>query len=303
MMYINVEELQLHREIKGRVKYGELLSQYTSLRVGGPSLVMVFPEDVEDLKTVLSFSANYKLPYFILGGGTNLLFRDEGFEGTVINLRESFKSVDFSGDEVTTGSGVYLQHFIEIALNAGFGGIEYLAGIPGTLGGGVKINCGTPSRGIGDRVIDVEYMKKDGSIVNFKTSKKSFRYRESDIPDECPIISITMKMEKKNRDKIKEEIEENIKVKREHQPMIYSSAGCIFKNPPDDSAGRLIEAAGLKGLRVGDAVISSLHANFIINSGNAKAVEILELMDIVINKIRETNNITLIPEIQVVGLK
>ncbi|MEK6528931.1 MAG: UDP-N-acetylmuramate dehydrogenase, partial [Nitrospirota bacterium] len=283
---------------KGEVKFHEPMSDHTSLKIGGPVEIMVFPEDPVSLKNVLAAAAREKIPFFVLGAGTNLLVRDGGTEGIAVSLR-AFKRIEMiqnlekiaphllqgKDSEVIAGffveTGVALSSLINFARKHGYSGIEALAGIPGSFGGAVYMNAGSFGTEIKDVIISVALMTVDGRIEILGKDKLNFFYRRSNIPDNAAILSANIVLKKDSPEKVSERVMEFLKKKKNTQPLGRLSAGCVFRNPEGDSAGRLIDAAGCKGMNIGDVEVSGLHANYFINRGRATCRDFIELMGIV----------------------
>lgn len=289
--------------LRGEIKFNEPMSDHTSLKIGGPAEIMVFPEDPVSLKNVFAAAAKEKIPFFVLGAGTNLLVRDGGTEGIAVSLR-AFKRIEMIQNiekiaphllqgkysEAMTGffveSGVALSSLINFTKKQGYAGIEALAGIPGSFGGAVYMNAGSFGTEIKDVIISVALMAADGSIEILEKDKLKFFYRGSNIPDNAAILSANIVLKKDSPEKVSERVMEFLKNKKDTQPIGKPSAGCIFKNPEGDSAGRLIDAAGCKGMKIGDVEVSRLHANYFINRGRATCRDFIELMEIVKKRLK-----------------
>ncbi len=290
---------------EGEVKFMEPMSSHTSLRIGGNADIYALPADIPSLIGLLINLKNNGIPFIALGGGTNILVRDNGIEGAVISLK-SFKNITRikeDGDSVIiyTGSGVLLQRFITYCKENGYSGTEELAGIPGTIGGAIYGNAGSFGREIKDILYSIDIMNEAGLIKRFTTDSLNFGYRTSGINSGNIIIGAEIKLKKGDKEEITKNIENFLKIKKEKQPIWEPSAGCVFKNPPGFYAGQLIEEAGCKGLRVGDVEVSNLHANFFINRGRAKAADFLKLMEIVSYKVKKKTGLILEPEIKIIG--
>jgi len=290
---------------KGDVKYDELISAHTSLKIGGLAEVMVFPEDIASLKGVLLTAKSEGIPIFILGRGTNLLVKDSGIEGIVISLQslKRFKIVEDSENFACfyVEAGVLLSNLINFAMKKGYSGIEALAGIPGTFGGAIYMNAGSFGREIKDVLTSVSLMKDNGSMETLKKDDIRFSYRNSNIPDGDIILHAEIFLKKDSPENVSIRICEFLKRRRQTQPISQHSAGCVFKNPEGNFAGELIESAGCKGMRVGDAEVSTVHANFFINRGSATCKDFINLMETVKEKVKKSSGITLEPEIKIVG--
>jgi UDP-N-acetylmuramate dehydrogenase len=293
-------------EIKGTVRLREPLWNKTSFRIGGPAEIFIQPQDISDLQTVLYFCSGEEIPVSILGNGTNLLIRDGGIRGVVISLKDSFNRLRFLGVNkgivnIQVGAGLGLPQLLYRCIEEGWKGLEFAAGLPGGVGGAVVMNAGLKDKGVGELIEEVIIMDKAGQVEHLSRSELQFSYRKSNIPPDYIILGVKMLLEIGNQSEIKQEIERYYQKRKVTQPLNSYSAGCIFKNPPGDSAGRIIDSLGLKGFTIGKAQISPIHANFIVNQGGATATQIIELMEYVRSKVLEELGLDLEPEIQIWG--
>ncbi len=287
--------------VKGRVAYGEPLSRHTSLRVGGPADALVVPADLDDLRALLRFAHTAGIPTLVLGGGSNTLVRDGGFRGIAIVLGAGFTPLQAQGTAVRAGAAVRVSRLLAFACRMGLAGVECLTGIPGTVGGAIRGNAGTSAGWVGDRLADVGLVLADGTLARLPKAELGFAYRHAALPSGAVITEATFGLEPGDPAAIRRAVSKLLVARNQSQPVESRSAGCMFKNPPGDSAGRLVDVAGLKGLRAGDAVVSSKHANFIINQGRARAADVLGLVDVVRARVRERHGIELELEVNVVG--
>lgn len=292
---------KLEGRIKGRVLYGEPLAQYTSLGIGGPADIMVFPEDVEDVRAVLTLCREEGIPYLVMGGGSNLLVRNGEFRGMVIHLEGVFTHLHVEGRRVWTGAGVRLSRLVAFCSKLALTGVESLAGIPGTVGGAVKGNAGAFGGSIADHLAEVRLLSPEGEHQAFSRDQLEFSYRRSSLPEGCVVLEAAFDLEPGDLVQIRRRVSENLVQRNRGQPVEWRSAGSVFKNPPGEYAGRLVEKAGLKGLRIGRACISPKHGNFIINLGGATAADVLALIDLMRHQVREEMEIELELEVRVVG--
>lgn len=305
------QKLDWLSRIKGDVTYDEPLDEHTSFRIGGDADVFIAPSGIEDLKIILAHTQD--CPPFILGEGTNLLVKDGGIRGIVVSLKESFKTVgdvSFSknreGREVATmkvGSGVKISYLAKYAARHSLTGMEGLVGIPGSLGGSLTMNAGAEGIEIGRVARSVTRVTADGEVQVLGREDLSFQYRKAVFPPGGGII-VEAEMELKRGDPlaIQENMDCYLRTRSLRQPLSLPNAGSIFKNPPGGSAGLLIESAGLKGFGIGDAAVSRKHANFIVNRGNARACEVLELIEHIQRVVKEKLGVELEKEIIVVGV-
>ncbi|ACA59941.1 UDP-N-acetylmuramate dehydrogenase [Candidatus Desulforudis audaxviator] len=271
--------LDLKAGIRGSIRVGEMLGAHTTWRVGGPADYFVEPAVIEDLQFVLRFTAERGLPLTVMGNGSNLLVSDAGLRGVVVRMGSGMDRVVLDGNVILAQGGVRLSRLLRTAWESGLGGLEFMAGIPASLGGAVVMNAGANGLCMGDRVEEVTMVDRSGTVQRRSAGELGFRYRWSNIQAGKEIVTaVALRCFPKDRDEIGREIERFLNRRRETQPLEQPSAGCVFKNPPGDSAGRLIEAAGGKGLRVGGAEVSYKHANFVLNTGGATARDIMELI-------------------------
>lgn len=313
-----VKEMLGESLFKGEMRFNEPMSAYTSLKIGGPVEIMVFPEDPVSLKNVLIAVRREKIPVFVFGSGTNLLVRDRGLDGVAVslkafkniksiqNIKEALPYVSTTTDsEASTAlfveAGVLLNELINFTKKNGYSGIEELAGIPGTFGGAICMNAGSFGTEIKDVVVSVTVMNMDGEIMILEKEGLKFSHRNSNIPEDTIILSANIVLKKNSPENVSERVREVLKKKKYTQPIGELSAGCVFKNPEGDYAGRLIDAAGCKGIKIGDLEVSTVHANYFINRGGATCKDFIELMETVKVRVKEFSGITLEPEIKIIG--
>lgn len=287
---------------KERVLLNEPLANHTTFKIGGPADLFYVAKTEEELVGAIGVVREVGVPYFILGGGSNVLAGDKGFKGMVIKCKmlnvkcKMFKEKAL----IIVGAGVPLSVVVDESLNNSLTGLEFAAGIPGTVGGAVRGNAGAWRKSIGDIVSRVRIITEDGQIKWLEKKECDFDYRTSRFKkSEEIIVEVELEMNKGDKQKIKEQVRENLE-KRSSQPK-ESSAGCIFVNPKPSSAGELIERCGLKGVKIRQAQISEKHANFIINFGGAKAEDVVTLIDLIKNKVKEKFNLDLKEEIVRIG--
>jgi len=250
------------------------LAEYTTFKIGGLAKYFFKAKTEQDLIEAVEFAKKEKLPFFILGGGSNLLVSDNGFEGMIILMNN--KKLEINHNRIIAEAGAKLSALVKASVENNLTGLEWAVGIPGTIGGAVKVNAHAFGFNISKLVIDI---RKDNNII----------------------FSIELELKKGDRGISEELIKKYTQKRKSAQPLEYSSAGCIFKNVPDYGAGRLIDQAGLKGTKIGDAMISKKHANFIINLGSAKAKDVIKLIKLVKKVVKEKYNINLKEEIQYLG--
>jgi len=288
-------------EIRGEVRFKEPLSFHTSLRLGGPADIFIVPQDVDDIRHALSYAEREGLPVEVVGGGNNMLVKDRGVRGVVLKLEGCLGRVEFHGEEAVAGAGASLSALIREAMALSLGGIECLVGIPATVGGALAMNAGTPDGAIGEFVSAAYFLHPDGTLGEFKPGATAFTYRSFSFPTGAILIGARLRLHRRPQAEIQREIKQRLKLKKSTQPLALASAGCVWKNPSGDHAGRLVEKVGLKGKRVNGAEISGKHANFIVNRGGATAVDVLALMDLMRDRVLAQFGITLEPEIKIIG--
>jgi UDP-N-acetylmuramate dehydrogenase len=299
---VGVEEgIGMLGEIRGEVRFKEPLAFHTSLRVGGPADIFVLPQDVDDVRKALIYAEKEKLPVIVLGGGNNVLVKDRGIRGIVIKLEGCLGRMEFHGEEVTIGGGAGLSTMIREAAALGLGGVEALVGIPATIGGALAMNAGIHDGAIGDFVSAVYFLYADGTIGELKPAMGTFAYRTFSFPPGSILLGARVTLHRKPQKEIYADIKARLKHKKATQPLALASAGCVWKNPGADFAGKLIEKAGLKGKRVGAAEISAKHANFIVNRGGATAADIVALMEMAFERVFKQTGTKLEPEIRILG--
>jgi UDP-N-acetylmuramate dehydrogenase len=295
--------------VRGEVRLNEPLSSHTSFRIGGPADALVVPADREDLITLLAEIREQGVPSVVLGGGTNLLVRDGGFRGVVISLKQisaikvgrEYRSVGGSFVLVHAEAGAALGQLLSISAERGLTGLEFATGIPGTVGGAICMNAGTSQGEIGDVVDTVTLIAPSGELVLRNRYEMGFGYRTANVPPGHIVLDAKVILRHGDAGKIKAQVKKLMEQRKARQPWGLPNAGSVFKNPMDEAAGKLIEEAGLKGRAAGGAKVSDKHANFIVNTGNAKAADVLALMDVIREKVLEMHQIRLEPEIKIIG--
>jgi UDP-N-acetylmuramate dehydrogenase len=305
----------IRRVVKGDVRFDEPMSRHTSFRIGGPADIFICPSDLEDLFAVLEIARRRSIPLCIIGQGTNILVRDKGIRGMVMKMATKpvrhrpepkamaggFDGAKFGDDVLYAGGGARLGRLVKLAANRSLSGLEFAVGIPGTLGGAIMTNAGLKLLVIGGIVREVQVVFFDGTRKTLGSKDLKFGYRSSDLGKELVLLSAGLQLCEGRASEILERMKEFMAQRKNTQPLSLPNAGCIFKNPPGDSAGRLIEISGLKGRRVGEAVISVKHANFVQNLGRARADHVIQLMDKVRKLVKARAGVELEPEIEICG--
>lgn len=285
--------------IRGMVRFNAPLSEYTSFRIGGPADVLVEPADVEDVIRLVKQTHEQKLPIFVLGG-TNLLVRDKGIRGVVVSLAKLRAIKEESGAVLYAEGGVGMPTLIGHAIRRSLAGLEWAAGIPGTVAGCVVMNAGTKLGEMKDSVKAVRVVLANGEVLDCPSESISFGYRQAALPVGI-VVGVWLQLRPGVRADIEKVVKDYLRYRRETQPLTLPSAGCVFKNPANDSAGRVVEEAGLKGVSVGDACVSTKHANFIVNQGRARATDVLALIKKVRAQVARKTGVKLELELKLVG--
>ena len=297
---------ELSKDIKGKILFHVPLSRYTSLRVGGPADIMIYPSDVMELQKVICFSQTQAIPYFVIGRGSNLLIKDGGLKGIAIRLSLGFKRIKLlnrsrNHTSVLVEAGVSLNRLLKFCVGRGLSGLEFLSGIPGSIGGALAMNSGAQGRQMKDVTESLALITPQAEVIERSKEHLNFEYRKLHLPTGTIILKAQILMKHRSKRIILSEVEKIKKRRRQTQPLNLPSAGSIFKNPIGKSAGQLIEQTGLKGFRVGNAEISEKHANFIVNLGGATAKDILSIMKTIQNRVYQKTGIRLEPEIKIAG--
>jgi len=280
-------------------RYDVPLQRYTSFRTGGAAEIFVEPRNTSELKKVLKFCKDEQKKVFVFGKGTNLLVNDNGVKGVVIHLGGAdFKEIKINGRHVLSGAGVGLPRLIRKTALSGLEGLEGLVGIPGTVGGAVMMNAGGKNGNVSDTISSLTTMTFDGKITKHNRGDVEFTYRGCNLSRQI-IVNAEFELKESKIEVVLEKMDEIYKEKKEKQPLWTFNAGSIFKNTQHFKAAELIEKANLKGQKVGGAVVSEKHANFIVNTGNATSADILELIKIIKETVKKKYNVSLEQEIHI----
>jgi UDP-N-acetylmuramate dehydrogenase len=287
---------------KGSVLANEVISGHTWYQIGGPCDYYCIPDDLEDLKILTDFCDRNSVPYFVHGNGSNLLVSDAGIRGVVIDLSAACSFTKIEETRVEAGAGVSMPKLVLECEKAGLGGLEMFAGIPGTIGGAVKMNAGCHGKEIFD-VLTAVTVLEHGRTESYAKNQIEFRYRHVKTFDRDSLIILSghLLLERTETGILAERRKEFMKKRQQTQPIHLPSSGSVFKNPKNDHAARLIDQCGLKGHAMGKAMISAKHANFIVNTGGATADDVLHLMKLARTKVQERFGITLELEVKLVG--
>lgn len=296
---------ELRALLRGRVLEDVPMAGQTTLGVGGAADLLLFPADRQDLAKLLALLRERGVPWVVVGKGSNLLVGDGGIRGAAIDLTEGLSHFEPSSGQpnptVRAEAGASLRKLVRWAAEQGIGGLEALCGIPGTVGGALAMNAGAWGTEIGERVVDVELLHADGRTERLPREGLRFRYRGLELPAGAVIVEALLEGEAGEPEDLQQRISELLERRRAAQPVGERTAGSVFKNPPGSSAGKLIDDCGLKGVRVGDAEVSRVHANFIVNAGMATAAQVAALMSMIQERVQLRHQIRLEPEIVAVG--
>ncbi|MCL5408675.1 MAG: UDP-N-acetylmuramate dehydrogenase [Candidatus Omnitrophica bacterium] len=292
---------ELKENFKDRVFFEFPASEITSFKTGGKISILLFPLDKKDIETLYNLEKQHNVPVKFLGRGSNVLISDKGYNG-ILAMTENFSKLSLENENVYAESGVKISGFLSFCMDNNLKNMEFLTGIPGSIGGAIIMNAGTKDLFISSITDKINFLDKKGGWVEKNVSEIITGYRMSSLKEEAFfIVSAIFKLERGNSGEIKQKMKEIMKTRMNIQPLEHPSAGSIFKNPPGFFAGKLIEDAGLKGTKTGGVEISEKHANFIINTGNANSSDVYELIMNVKEKIFSKYGIILEPEIEFIG--
>lgn len=281
------------------VRQAEPLAPHTWFHLGGPAEFFAEPRNEDELRELIVRCREEEMPVRLLGGGSNVLVRDEGVPGVVIRLTEpAFSEIKVAGGRVSAGGAAKLGHVISSTVREGLAGLETLVGIPGTIGGALHGNAGSRGGDIGQWTSRATVMTRSGEVVQRQRDELVFAYRESSL-DELAILSAEFELDAEDPEQLTKRMQQQWIVKKASQPLGHQSAGCIFKNPRGMSAGMLIDQAGLKGARIGGAEVSDRHANFIVAEPGASSQDVLRLIELVRSRVADRLGIELETEIEV----
>ncbi len=284
------------------VLYHEPMAKHTTWRIGGPADILAIPEKISEIAKLLHLAISNGIPYFVLGRGSNLLVRDGGIRGLVIKLGESYSGYVIDGNELTVNSGRTIVSTANVAMKNGLSGLEFATGIPGSVGGAVVMNAGAHGNEMKDILQSVQVLTPSGEVESRSAKELNFHYRTSALRDSGEVVlSARFSLAKGNTEEMLAKVKGWSQRRQATQPLSFPSCGSVFRNPLGDHAARLIEAAGLKGTRIGGAMISDLHANFIVNVGHASANDVMALMEYAKQQVLLQFGVELMPEVRLVG--
>lgn len=289
----------INQFFRGFIAINESMSKFTSMRVGGPADYYVEPADKQDLVEIVKYFQKNNYPYLMLGRGSNIIISDEGIRCAAINLESSLSDVRMEDDLVVAEAGAHWSKFVDFCIQQGLAGVEMLAGIPGSVGGAVVMNAGAHGGETADHVVEIEVFR-EGLIQKVKKQEADFSYRHSGFAKDI-VLSAAFQLPQGDKEELIRRRREFILKRNTTQPLTLPNSGSMFKNPPGTYAAKLIEQAGLKGKHVGNAQISEKHANFIVNLGEAKAADVVTLVDLVRRTVHQNTGVLLELEVKLVG--
>lgn len=276
------------------------MQRHTSLKVGGPADLYAVPEDVDDLQALVRQLAEQKMPWLVIGRGYNLLVRDGGIRGAVISL-ERFSRIEAVGDgRIRAEAGAENLAVVRFGQQLGLGGIGFISGIPGTIGGAIRMNAGAYGEGLLQRTACITLLR-DGAVCEFCIDELDYGYRRLDLQPGDLVLAATLQLVPRDPAETEDEVRKDLELRRSKHNVGHPSAGSFFKNPAGQAAWRLIDAAGLRGASEGGALVSPVHSNFLVNSGNATAADFLGLSERVKAAVLEQSGVVLEEEVRIVG--
>ncbi|MCD4754357.1 MAG: UDP-N-acetylmuramate dehydrogenase [Deltaproteobacteria bacterium] len=297
-----IEDLQVRKNVP--------LLPLTSFRIGGPAHLFLVPRTLKALEQTISYLSNRSISYKVLGQGSNLLISDKGVKlvmtltalNRIHSLQHGRTAHGHPFKTVSVEAGCRLKSLLSWSIRNGLCGLENLSGIPASVGGAISMNAGTNKCSMAEAIDAVQFTGPDGSCW-FRRDQLQFDYRSFRLPDKTLISAAGIQFGKSSPDQIRRRVRKVMYKRRTTQPIGKPSAGCIFRNPPGDSAGKLIDQCGLKGLRIGDAEVSKRHANFIVNRGKAGAVQVMDLLEIIRERVKKETDVELVPEVSIWGME
>jgi len=300
---LNIQQKKFLNANFSRIAYHVPLNAYSSFRIGGPSDGIIFPQNTQELSVLLPWLTNEDIPWMVMGGGSNILFDDSGFCGIIINLMH-YSKMHLQANLIEADAGISLKRICLHAIRNHLGGMNFALGIPGTLGGAVRMNAGACGGQMSDVIQSIVCMTSDGIPHHIDKKDLSTGYRNiswNHIANDSIVISASIKLFPDDKVLIRQDARQKLMYRKRRQPIGCASAGSFFKNPSNRlSAGFLIEQAGMKGYQMGDAVVSKKHANFIVNKGQATSKDVISLMQLIQEKVMIKFNVHLQPEVKII---
>ncbi|MBQ1502198.1 MAG: UDP-N-acetylmuramate dehydrogenase [Firmicutes bacterium] len=292
----------LQSVLKEKVLVNEPMSAHTTWKIGGPADIFVLPGNERELASVLALAERHDVPWLVVGNGSNLLVGDKGVRGIVIKLADSFSTAVWKGLDVQAGAGMLLGTLALEAAERSAAGLEFARGIPGSLGGAIRMNAGAYGYSLSDLVTDVTVVDMQGNVSAIPRSELTFDYRESSLfRMEAVVTRVGLRLQPGDREDIMQRMKEYQRKRGHAQPLEFPSCGSVFRNPPNDHAGHLVEMCGLKGTRIGNAQVSPKHGNFIVNLGGASAADVRELIEQIQKGVCDYTGVQLEPEVRFIG--
>lgn len=288
---------------KDKIRYNEPMSKHTTMRVGGPVDIMVLPNTIEEITDVINYAKENNIPIKVIGNGSNMIVSDLGIEGIVVKLTCNMSNVNICGETVTCTAGASMPKTAVIARQNSLAGFEFACGIPGTIGGGVKMNAGAYGGQISDVLVSCKYLDENLNVKEIENKDMNYSYRHSifiDNPNYI-VLEATFKLNKGNMEEIESKMQENNTSRKTKQPYEYPSAGSVFRRPEGYFVGKLVQDAGLRGVSVGGAQVSEKHTGFIINRDNATCEDLKKLIELVQKTVKEKFGVELKTEVEFVG--
>ena len=280
----------------------EPMSAHTTFRIGGPADYFAMPSSAEEIRRIVSLCIEQEVPYYIIGNGSNLLVGDKGFRGVIIQIFKNMKDIRTEGETVTAQAGALLSKVAAAAYDAGLTGFEFASGIPGTLGGAVRMNAGAYGGEMSQVLKSADVLTTEGEVLTIPVEEMKMGYRTSIVSRmDYVVLGAQLVLSRGSKEDIRAKMDELKEKRVSKQPLEFGSAGSTFKRPEGYFAGKLIEDAGLRGFRIGNAQVSEKHCGFVINRGGATAAEVAELMDHIIRRVEETSGVRLQPEVKKIG--
>lgn len=280
----------------------ELMSGHTTFRIGGPADYFVMPSSAGEIKRIIALCLEQDVPYYIIGNGSNLLVADKGYRGVIIQIFKNMKDIQVEGESIRAQAGALLSKVAAAAYEAGLEGFEFASGIPGTLGGAVRMNAGAYGGEMKQVLKSAEVLTPEGEVLTLPVEEMKMGYRTSIVSRmDYVVLGAEIALREGNKGEIRAKMDELKEKRVSKQPLEFGSAGSTFKRPEGYFAGKLIEDAGLRGFRVGNAQVSEKHCGFVINRGGATAREVAELMETVARRVEENSGVRLEPEVKKIG--
>ena len=288
---------------KDSIKYNEPMKKHTTMKVGGPCDCMVEPSSIEEIQKVLEYVKENNIKYYIIGNGSNLLVKDEGVHALIIKIANKFSGFEVNGEYIKAYSGCSVPKLSQIAKENSLSGLEFACGIPGSVGGGIRMNAGAYGSEMVNVVEKVGFLDENGNLKEIDGKDAHFTYRHSMFVDnpQYVVVYAIYKLVKGNKEEISKIMEENMNSRKQKQPIEYPNFGSVFKRPEGYFVGKLVDDCGLKGYKIGGAQVSTKHSGFMINIGDATCKDVLDLIEYVKEKVYEKFNVKLQEEVVILG--